>query len=81
MPIDERQLEVDAIMDTLTDGVRYNKNAIIPSISQREHIQWIRRNPVPGETRSLIGRTDFKPLAWADKFIKLVKLKAKRGIK
>ena len=78
MPIDERQLEVNAIMDTFTDSIRYNVNAIIPGISNREHKQWIARHPAPGENRSLIGNTDFKPLAWADKFIKLIKNKSKK---
>ena len=78
MPIDERQLEVDAIMVTLTDSVRYDINAIIPDISNREHKQWIARNPAPGEIRSLIENTDFKPLAWLNKLIKLPREKVKR---
>ena len=78
MAIDERQVEVDAIMDTLTNAIRYNKNAIIPGVSKREHTLWIARNPAPGENRSLIGGTDFKPLAWAGQFIKLVRPKRRR---
>lgn len=78
MVIDERQLEVDAIMDTLIDAVRYNINAIIPGISQREHKQWIARHPAPGEIRSLIKNTDFRPLAWAGQFIKLIRNKPKK---
>lgn len=78
MVIDQRQLEVDAIMDTLIDAVRYNVNAIIPGVSQREHKQWIARNPAPEENRSLIGNTDFKPLAWLGQFIKLPREKPKK---
>ena len=79
MPIDERMLEVDAIMDTLTNAIRYNKNAIIPDVTQREHKQWIARHPAPGENRSLIKGTDFKILAWATNLIKLIRPKVKKG--
>lgn len=80
MVIDERQLEVDAIMDTLPDNIRYNikVNQIIIGVTLREQKQWIARNPAPGENRSLIGNTDFKPLAWATKVIKLIRPKRKR---
>jgi len=78
MVIDERQLEVDVIMDGLPDSIRYDKNATISGITQREQKQWIARNPAPGENRNLIGGTDFKPLAWFSNAIKLIRPKAKR---
>lgn len=77
MPIDERQLEVDAIMDILEDAIRYDINATIPSISKREHKLWIAQNPAPGENRSMIGNTDFKPPEWSTKPIKLIRPKSK----
>lgn len=80
MVIDERQLEVDAIMNLiLSDSIRYDLNINIPGITKREHKQWIGRNPAPGENRSLIGNTDFKPLVWAGKHIKLIRNKLRRG--
>jgi len=75
MPIDERQFEVNAIMDTLTNEERYNPNAIIPSVSIREHKLWIAQHPRPEDNRSLIEDTDFKPPKWAGKFIKLIRPK------
>jgi len=81
MPIDERQLEVDAIMDTLPNSIRYDKTAIISGVTKREHKLWIARNPAPGENRSLIGNTDFKPPEWGGKPIKLVRPKTKKGKK
>lgn len=83
MPIDERMLKVDAIMITVTAEKRYNYNAIISfnpliGITLREHKQWVARHPAPNENRSLIGGTDFKPLAWIGKFIKFPREKPKR---
>ena len=84
MPIDERMLLIDAIMSTVDMEKRYNYNEIISSnpligITLREHKQWVARHPAPGENRSLISGTDFKPLAWVDKFIKFIKPKVRRG--
>jgi len=78
MVIDQRQLVVDGIMGTLPDLIRYDKDANISGVSKREQKQWIARNPAPGENRSLIEGTDFKPLAWATKIIKLVRPKRKK---
>ena len=84
MPIDERMLVIDSIMTTVSAERRYDYNAIITfnpliGITLREHKQWVARHPAPGENRSLIGGTDFKPLAWATKFIKFIRPKVKRG--
>ena len=84
MPIDERMLIVEAIMSTVATKRRYDYNEIISfnpliGITKREHKQWVGRHPAPGEKRSLIGGTDFKPLAWATKFIKFIKPKVRRG--
>lgn len=73
MPIDDRQLVVDGIMDGLSDAIRYDKTATIAGVTKREQKLWIARNPAPGEVRSLIGNTDFKPPEYSTKPIKIVR--------